>query len=294
MGATHRRPDPGESSARSSTVEQALSGAGIGDAIMSKSSPTRDPGAAAPARGACRLALLGGFELTCEGTSVELPAGSERLVALLALAPRAVTRSHLAGTLWPEVSESRAAANLRSALWRLGPRRPLVIGGDRGRLMLADDLEVDVRELVATGYALMDGGADGATDVDIRLFSAELLPDWYDEWVLIERERLRQLSLHTLEALAARLSRAGEYTRAIEAALAAIRVEPLRESAARTLIEVHLAEGNQSEAVRQYLLFHHRLRRELGLAPSEAMRSLVAQLKLTPGQRETLRIPGTA
>jgi DNA-binding SARP family transcriptional activator len=54
--------------------------------------------------------------------------------------------------------------------------------------------------------------------------------------------------------------------------------EPLRESAHRAVIEVHLAEGNPGEALRQYDLYRRLLRVELGLSPSQAIRSLVAHL----------------
>ncbi|HEY6203669.1 MAG TPA: bacterial transcriptional activator domain-containing protein [Candidatus Limnocylindria bacterium] len=90
-------------------------------------------------------------------------------------------------------------------------------------------------------------------DDDVRhaLTGGELLADWCDEWVLLERERLRQLRLHALEVLTQRLVTVGRYADAMEVALAALRSEPLRESAHRAVISVHLAEGNRSEALRQ-------------------------------------------
>jgi DNA-binding SARP family transcriptional activator len=66
--------------------------------------------------------------------------------------------------------------------------------------------------------------------------------------------------------------------------LAAVSAEPLRESAHRELVEVHLAEGNVAEAVRQYDVYRHMLRRQLGLAPSPVMRRLVAPLLACPAR----------
>jgi DNA-binding SARP family transcriptional activator len=105
----------------------------------------------------------------------------------------------------------------------------------------------------------------------------ELLPDWYDDWVLLERERYRQLSLHALEALADRLTGLARFGEAADAALAAIAGEPLRESGHRALIRVHLAEGNPSEALREYDRFRQMLD-GLGLAPSPRLEELVRGL----------------
>jgi DNA-binding SARP family transcriptional activator len=96
--------------------------------------------------------------------------------------------------------------------------------------------------------------------------------------VLIERERLRQLSLHALEALAARLLGAARIGEALETALAAVAMEPLRESAHRLLIEVHLAERNASEAIRQFRFCSHLFQTQLGIAPSPQLAALVANL----------------
>ena len=103
----------------------------------------------------------------------------------------------------------------------------------------------------------------------------DLLPDWYDDWLQDEREGLRQTRLHALESLARRLSASGRHADAIQAALAAIRLEPLRETAHHTLIEIHLAEGNWSEACRQFQRCRRLLREELGVEPSDSMRLLL-------------------
>ena len=112
-------------------------------------------------------------------------------------------------------------------------------------------------------------------DLDDNELGGDLLPDWYDDWVLIERERLRQLRLHALEALAIRRLEAGRHGEAAGAALSAVSIEPLRESAQRVLIRVHLAEGNVGEAMRQYRSYKELILEELGLAPSEQIESLM-------------------
>jgi len=108
---------------------------------------------------------------------------------------------------------------------------------------------------------------------------AELLPGWYQEWVVVERERVHMQQVHGLELLCARLTRDGRYYEAVEAGLAAVRAEPLRESARCLLIGAHLASGNTAEALRQYELFRATLHRELGLQPSPHMEDLVGSLR---------------
>ncbi|GAA2015096.1 hypothetical protein GCM10009839_07800 [Catenulispora yoronensis] len=103
----------------------------------------------------------------------------------------------------------------------------------------------------------------------------ELLPGWYEDWVLLERERLRQRFLHSIEDVARRELRAGNFATALEAVLLALRSEPLRESPHRLMLEIHLAEGNYSEAVHTYHAYRILLCRELGVSPSPGMRRLL-------------------
>lgn len=109
-------------------------------------------------------------------------------------------------------------------------------------------------------------------------FSAELLPGWHDEWLLVARERHRQLSLHALELLCEHLTRIGSYGAAILAGLAAVDREPLRESAHRALIKVHLAEGNVAEAIRRYRQYEAIAARDLGVGPTIMMRNLLGEI----------------
>jgi DNA-binding SARP family transcriptional activator len=146
------------------------------------------------------------------------------------------------------------------------------------QLRLDSTVHVDVRETIAVAQQLLAEPDADQVELDPSTLTGELLPDWYDDWVLLERERLRQLSLHALEALGERLLAAGALGRALEAALAALAMEPLRESAHRLLIKIHLAEGNASEAIRQLELCRTLLREQLGLVPSAQLEELVAGL----------------
>lgn len=229
-----------------------------------------------PAPRAVSLSLVDGFALRCDGREVRLPLSAQRVLAFVSLHGRPLLRAYVAGTLWIDTTDERAGASLRSSLWRLNRQGHRLIEASGTHLRLAPEVDVDVRHALGLAHRLLDGTATthDLARAEERL-GGELLPDWYDEWLVFERERFRQLGLHALEALATRLIEMGELGRALEAALVAVRTEPLRESAHRVLICVHLAEGNRSEAVRQFELCTLLLHERLGIEPSPQLASLL-------------------
>jgi DNA-binding SARP family transcriptional activator len=235
-----------------------------------------------------RMCLLDGFSLHRldrrgrASTVGPFPRGVQRLLAFLGLSGRPA-RSAVAGELWPEVGQAQADGNLRSALWRVQKVVPGLVVSSGGALSLADGVAVDVRELSRWAQRVLDAGAGAAdlpraADIPEAVWRAELLPGWYDEWVLVERERLRQLRVYALEGLADTFGQAGRFAVAVQAAYAAVRADPLRETAHRTLIRVHLAEGNAAEAIRAYECYRDLLAGELGIPPSARMRRLVDEV----------------
>jgi DNA-binding SARP family transcriptional activator len=226
-----------------------------------------------------RLTLIEGFALWRGSEELRIATSGQRLIALLALRDRPAGRIHVAGTLWPDCPTDRSLAGLRTTLWRIRRSCDHVIVASPSFLWLDADTEVDVRNLVAIARRLIQPEPSSAiADLDsvpLAKLVGDLLPDWYDEWLLDEREELRQTRLHALENLARRLSACGRHAEAIQAALAAIHLEPLRETAHHTLIEIHMAEGNWSEACRQFRRCQRMLRKELGVEPSDSMRRLL-------------------
>ena len=225
-----------------------------------------------------RLGLLHGFEVRLAGRPLELPLSAQRLVAFLALHERPLQRLYVAGCLWLESSEEHANASLRTTLWRLGRQGYPLVEASGNQVALASSVEVDLHEVRAQARRVLRPELSTPDDVDDLCVAGELLPDWYDDWVLIERERFRQLRLHALDALCEELTAAGRYAAAVEAGHAAVAAEPLRESAHRLLVAAYLAEGNAGEALRQYRFFRDLLRHALDLEPSPQMEVLVALL----------------
>ncbi|WP_344012463.1 AfsR/SARP family transcriptional regulator [Streptomyces thermospinosisporus] len=236
--------------------------------------------------GHSRLWLLGQFRLELPAGTVELCRNGQRVLAFLALRRR-VCRTVVAGTLWPEVTEEHARGSLRTTLWKLPREEPPLIKSRGDTLLITPALHVDVHDLTHAALGMVDSssGPPSHGEPPLGLLTGEdLLPGWDEDWVLVERERLRQLRLHALDALAEALTREGKRALAMEAAWASVRAEPLRESAHRAVIAAHLAEGNVGEAVRHYDAFRKLLKEELGVEPSP---QLTRMLPVRPRLRNT-------
>lgn len=209
------------------------------------------------------LRLLGGFGLRVDGRIVDVTPAAQRLLAFVALTPRGAERSYTAFQLWPEHDERRAKANLRSALWRLGKVPAVLIEATKSRLRLAEGVWIDVRHgLDELAHAEPHTTLD--TVRPMQSLDHDLLPDWYDDWLTIERERLRQFRLGTLEDAARHALDQGHHNAAVQLALAAVAIEPIRESSHRLVIDAHLASGNRFEAQRQLDCYQQMLRSALG------------------------------
>jgi len=114
----------------------------------------------------------------------------------------------------------------------------------------------------------------------IDALSQELLPSWNEEWLVPDQQRWDQLRLHALERLAERFATVGRYMEALEAGLAAVSIEPYRESAHRALIKAFIAEGNSASALAQYHRYQRLVVRELGCRPTAQLQALVRGLTL--------------
>ena len=223
--------------------------------------------------------LLGSFALICQGKEVSVPMSAQRVIAFIALQRRPLLRRFVAGSLWLDSSEAHAQASLRSALWRLNRCGLNPVHVDDQRLRLDDHVEVDLYQAEATARFALAGSSVEELEIDPTTLGTDLLPDWYDDWTLLEREGYRQLRLQALDTLCEQLVRAGRLNDALAAGLTAVAGDPLRESGHRALVRVYLAAGNAGDAVRQYHLCQRLLGDELGLEPSERMQELIGTLE---------------
>jgi DNA-binding SARP family transcriptional activator len=230
------------------------------------------------------LHVLDGPCLRVRGQPAVLPESSLRLLVYLAFRRRSAGRRVVAATLWPEVTESRAGGNLRSAIWRLRGAGAGAVIVEAGAAVLALGEEVAVDLDILSGWAeRVIGDAAGPADLtvpDSVDAALDLLPGWYDDWAIVERERVRTRVLHALEKVSRGLSAAGRHAQAVDAAIAAVCADPLRESAQRALIAAHLAEGNLVEARRTFRSYRELLAAELGVDPAPELWQLIAASRI--------------
>jgi len=246
---------------------------------------TRTYGAARQSSVTAELRLIGGFEFRVGGWPVRVGSAAQRLLALLAVREQSMSRYQAAGMLWPDFPAERAAANLRSVMWRL-QRSHASFDTSLGDLRLANSVRVDLHSVCESARMLLHQRAPLREDELHELLHAnfydELLPDWSEEWLIAERERFRQLRLHALEALCAQLSAVCWHGSAVDTGLAVVRTDPLRESGHSVLINAYLAEGNYCEALRQFRRYSALVRTELRVDPSPRLREMLRTASISP------------
>ncbi len=224
---------------------------------------------------AWQLQLLNGWELRSLGEPLHAPVRMQRLVAFLAL-QGSRPRGLVAAELWPDSNEAHARSNLRTTVVHVHRVAPGLLMPERDPLALSAHVGVDV---AALRVALSEPSDVSGSDLTRALLdTGELLPGWYDDWVLSDRERLRQRRINLLDRLSGQLLDEGNLPLASAAALTCVALEPLRESPHRTLVRIHLTQGDRVEAFRVYQGFRRRSIAEFGLAPDTAFQHLMEPL----------------
>jgi DNA-binding SARP family transcriptional activator len=228
------------------------------------------------ARNTVRLRLVGGFELDGPRGVVRVSQSEQRVLAYLALHRSWLPRALVAGALW-FTDESHAQTSLRSVVWKLRKGGLAPVEATKSELKLAEHVDVDVHRQVK--YVRRRSAVPAASPLvdEATVLDGDLLPGWYEDWVLLERESLRQQRLHALELLGEQLRSLGRYGEAIHVAMRAMQTDPLRESPHRLLISIHESEGNFVEAARQASRYHSLLQRA-GLEPSPAFLRLARSI----------------
>lgn len=231
-----------------------------------------------------------------QGQPVSLPTMAWPIIGIVASMPhRRINRTMLAESLWPHSNGEAARRCLATSLWRIKQH----FGDDRsGLLTTAGDviaLSPGRRvwiDLVAferkAQRALRDAGQLDEPHQRARLrraldhYRGDFLARETNEWIAIERERLRALFLDSALELARANVRHGEWRSALELGRAICAVEPLREDAQRLLLEAMVACGNRAQAVQHYKEFEQLLLAELGVRPMRETRRLVERLAGQP------------
>lgn len=203
-----------------------------------------------------RLQVLGGWNLSRDGLPCTVPLRSRRLVALLAVAGPA-PRPVLCGRLWPESSEQHALDSLRVTIHHVGRDLPGLIAVDGSMVSLTGAVAVDLAQERVT---LADAGPEPTTFGP----EPELLPGWYEDWVLVAQDLLRTQRIHHHASQAQRLLDAGDMRGAVDAAGRSLALDPLDEWSLEVLVRAHLGRGAACGARRALTAFRRGLQREFG------------------------------
>jgi DNA-binding SARP family transcriptional activator len=237
-----------------------------------------------------RVFLLGGVRVVLGRTPSEvgLARSGETLLAYLMLARnRRHSRDTLCSMFWPDLPHERARGALSTTLWRL--RRVLESSAPRGTYLCSSptgevgfnstaDYWLDVEVLEShVGVALRGRGRgrdledDAARRLEavLRLYTGDLLEGLYDDWVVLERQRIRLLFIDGLGQLLDYHDGRGALDQAMVCGQRILQLEPLSEEIHRRMMELYAASGRRPLAVRQYETCCKVLARELGISPME-------------------------
>lgn len=227
-----------------------------------------------------RLRLFQSWQLLWDATIVHVAPRQQRLITALAIhGPR--PRNYLLGLLWPEHSEPNAQESLRVCVHLISRQVPGLLINGGAVLSLNERVDVDLHRMRLLIRQLSQAGpnshAASACVHDLR--QADLLPGWYQDWIIFEQTRLKQARLHALLVIASESLSRCNYDVALEASEAAVELEPLYERAVQLLIQSERKQGNRASALRAFEKYQALLSADLGIAPSEAIRRLVADVR---------------
>jgi DNA-binding SARP family transcriptional activator len=237
-----------------------------------------------PARLAVRL--LGAVEIILDGRRLRAfnSLRLQRFLALIALRRDPQHRSRIAFELWPDSEERQARTNLRKLLHDFRHSLPDIdkfveIDNETVRWHPTGPAEVDV-------LRFRDAMAAGDLALAARLYSGDLLPACYDDWVLEERAKLRAEAYQALVRLTEEAADRDDHKATIRYAQRVIDLEPTDEAAVRIQMEAHLALGDRGAALRAYHRCAEALERDLAAAPGEAIGAMYQQLRAGALTRE--------
>ena len=217
------------------------------------------------------------------------------LACLILRAPHPVPREELLGLLWPDellvTAQNRLRVLLNALRQRLEPPPAppdSVLIAKQGSVSLVSDAFTSdyhdfLRELRAAKDAPTEREAISHLENAVVLYQGELLPGYYEDWILTERRRLSGLRFQALREVTQRCLQIGTPERALEYALQSVACEQLDEEAHGDLIRIYAELGQPSAALRQYEQWKRLLWQQMQAQPSETLRELAARLEAKMG-----------
>ncbi len=251
-----------------------------------------------------RCYLFGPLQVQWDEASRPLPAGAAARALLAYLIfhhGRDAPRERLAGLFWGDRPDAAARRALSHALWQirqsLGPgadRLPTEREWVRFQLQPQDYLDVQAYErALRHARAGPDAPDKSLLEQAVALYQADLLEGYYDNWLLLERERLRESYLQALDDLILVCKQTEDYRRALFYAKQLVLADPLRESAHRELMRLYHLQKRDRAALQQYEHLRLMLERELGVEPARATTALYRQIASSLSTSKTPYLPHT-
>ena len=241
-----------------------------------------------------KISLFGGFRAQFDsGEKLQVSTKkAQALLAYLAMKPgQPQPRDKIATLLWGDTGEEQARHSLRQTL--VGLRKALssaesILRTESDSLSLdPEQIEVDANEL----QRLASQDNEEALEKASILYQGDLLEglnvneDPFEEWLLSERERLRELAQEVLARLIGMYGRAKNFEMAAKTANRLLALDPLQEAVHRTLMRVYAQMGRRESALKQYQTCVAVLEKELGMEPDEETKQVYEDI-LRQGPRK--------
>lgn len=248
--------------------------------------------------------LFGEFQLDgpdAQATEANSPRLHELLAYLMLHRDRPQSRRQLAFQFWPDSTETQARTALRQLLFqvrKVWPQAERLIRTDTQTVQWLPDLPVELD--TAQFQAALTCGERAARSSNpaaeeealtraVGLYRGDLLPSCYGEWIVPERDRLREQCIAALARLSELSENRRDYVTALKHAQLLQQLDPLREPTCLTLLRLHALTQDRSSALRVYRSYCETLARELGVVPSEALREVYARLAAPAGRPQPQR-----
>jgi DNA-binding SARP family transcriptional activator len=230
-----------------------------------------------------QVRLLGQFDVRADGSRIVIPsrAGQSLFAYLILTAGKMHRREKLAGLFWPDSSDDLARRYLRNELWRV--RKAIQQQSNNGDdSLLADEYTLGFNPtadywLDAAALTASTNDLDALT-ANLALYQGELLPGFYDDWVLLEREQLHARFENKMQSLLTQLIQAARWSSVIEWCEKWIALGQTPEAAYRGLLVAYAATGNRQQVVATYKRCLQDMEREVSVAPSDETRALYEQI----------------
>lgn len=224
---------------------------------------------------------LGELSITQDGQPLEFATRKvEALLVYLACAGRPCPREVLAELLWQDRSQAQSQANFRAALSRLNQHLAAYLTVTRQTVELnLEHAWLDVAQLQA---GLRAENWDDA----LALYRGDFLAGFsvrdsqgFDDWVLLERERLKIRVIEALDTLTRRQLDRGEYAGGIARCQQLLQLDPWREDIHARLMRLWAASGQRTAALAQYEACRSILAADLAVEPGAELTSLHRQIQ---------------